>query len=57
MTILRDDEGTIVKVALYNLLNPQVPQHLKHEYADELLPIGSRVAIIEPFYKLYADGK
>jgi len=57
-SIMEDESGDVVKVALYNALADGVPNHPQARYAaaNSVLPRGQAVAIVEPYYKMFADG-
>lgn len=50
MTILADDHGKGVEVALYNNLSVQLP------HWQECFPRGMKIGIVEPFLKWASDG-
>ena len=50
MTILADDHGKGVKVALYNNLSVQLP------HWQECFPRGMKIGIVEPFLKWASDS-
>lgn len=52
--LLRDDKNAshAIKVSLYNL----VPSSAKMKEVRQLLPDGTKLAILEPYYKTFADG-
>ncbi|KXZ52930.1 hypothetical protein GPECTOR_8g306 [Gonium pectorale] len=60
MTLLEDEDGDVIMVALYNYL-PSGLAHLSGlaamRVAARELPEGQPVAIIEPFMKIMADGQ
>jgi len=57
ITLLEDDAGSVVKLVVYNLNPPFNPSGRDvHAAQCELLPHHSLVAVIEPFFKLLADG-
>ena len=59
LTLLEDDAGDVTKLALYNALAPGGGGLSYAAYcraAVRCLPERSRVAIIEPFFKIMAEG-
>lgn len=56
MAIVEDERGRLLKLAVYNCLPPEAAGQTKLAVADVLLPEGALVAVLEPFYKRFADG-
>lgn len=56
-TLLEDELGNLVNVSFYNAL-PGVPQDRTSQWyaAERLFSRGRRIAILEPYFKLAADG-
>ena len=55
MTIIEDETGAIVKIAVYNALPEDLDLRAKTAAAQEFLKEGTVVAIIDPFYKTFMD--
>lgn len=55
-TILKDDNGGVIQIALYNYVPGKMSRLNEMEYARKHLPKGTRVSIAEPFTKILADG-
>ncbi|KAJ7514791.1 hypothetical protein O6H91_23G059200 [Diphasiastrum complanatum] len=51
MTLLEDDAGHAIKLAIYNA----VPSASRSSQVEVLFPEGSKVAIKEPYFKRYKD--
>mmetsp|Transcript_12169 Transcript_12169/g.18677 ORF Transcript_12169/g.18677 Transcript_12169/m.18677 type:complete len:751 (-) Transcript_12169:789-3041(-) len=55
-TILKDDNGGAIQIALYNYVPGKMSRLNETEYARKHLSKGTRVSIAEPFTKILADG-
>ena len=56
MTVLEDAHGRLVLLAVYNMLPAGLGMRELHQVADVALAEGASVAVIEPFFKRFADG-
>jgi tetratricopeptide (TPR) repeat protein len=56
MSIMEDERGRLLKLAVYNALPSGAPDAGTLAAASALLPEGATVAVLEPFYKRFADG-
>ena len=56
MTFIEDDEGHLIKIAVYNAIGSNLKAARLIAAADSLLKEGSWIGIIDPFYKRFMDG-
>ena len=50
-SLIEDSDGNITTVSFYGLMDPLTP----HE-ANQIVPKGTKVIIVEPYFKRGADG-
>jgi hypothetical protein len=50
-SLIEDNDGNITAVSFYNLIDPVTPHA-----ANKIVPKGTKVIIIEPFFKRGSDG-
>jgi hypothetical protein len=50
-SLIEDSDGKITTVSFYGLMDPVTPHT-----ANQIVPKGTRVIIIEPYFKRAADG-
>ncbi|TDH72666.1 hypothetical protein CCR75_008477 [Bremia lactucae] len=53
--LLEDVMGEIVEIAIYGLVDSEMPPHEKQRFVASRFPKGKPVAIIEPYYKVRQD--
>jgi tetratricopeptide (TPR) repeat protein len=55
-TLLEDAAGDLVRVTVYNAMPGGLAVGRLQLAAQQLLPEGATVAVVEPFFKVFADG-
>eukprot|EP00984_Skeletonema_dohrnii_P013869 scaffold5804_cov117-Skeletonema_dohrnii-CCMP3373.AAC.6 len=55
-TFLKDDNGGVIQIALYNYVPGKMSRLNETEYVRKHLSKGTRVLIAEPFTKIFVDG-
>jgi hypothetical protein len=50
-SLIEDRNGDIINVSFYGLVDPCTPQ-----VANKIVPKGTKLIIVEPFFKMGMDG-